>query len=90
MSKATDKKLTVVKPEEDPNKVDDGAEKDVDTGAPTEPEVHTPEKKGMSTGKKVGIGVTILMAITALAVGLAKVFGGGDDADVIDTTGSVE
>lgn len=90
MSKATDKKLTVVKPEEDPSKVDDGAEKDVDAGAPTEPEVHTPEKKGMSTGKKVGIGVTILMAITALAVGLAKVFGGGDGTDVIDTTGSVE
>lgn len=90
MSKATDKNLKVVKPEEDPNKVDDGAEKDADAGAPTEPEVHTPEKKGMSTGKKVGIGFTILMALTALAVGLVKVFGGGDGTDVIDTTGSVE
>ena len=90
MSKATDKNLKVVKPEEDPNKVDDGAEKDVDAGAPTEPEVHTPEKKGMSTGKKVGIIITAVTAITGLVLGLTKIFGGGDDADVIDTTGSVE
>lgn len=90
MSKATEKNLKIVKTEEEPavDAVEVAVEEEAK--APAEAVAQAPEKKGMSTGKKLTIGGLILTAVAGLAWGLTKIFGGGDDTDVIDTTGSVE